>query len=99
MEKIQNRALQYVYKDFNSCYTAPLDRPKASTLYVIRLRSMLSFVSKTITNEGPMYLNNMFSLNQNSHRRKHISLIQPKFNTKNMVSTVHVIKEVICGIS
>ncbi len=29
-----------------------------------------------------MYLNNMFTLNKNSHSRKHISLIQPKFNTK-----------------
>ena len=43
---------------------------------------MLSFVCKTINNEGPIYLNNMFALNQNNHNRKHISLIQPKFNTK-----------------
>ena len=67
---------------FNSCCTALLDRAKVSTLYVKRLRSMLSLVCKTINSEGPMCLNNMFTLNQNSHSRKHISLIQPKFNTK-----------------
>ena len=61
----------------NSCYTALLDRAKVSTRYVKRLRSMLKFVCKTLNNEGPMYLNNMFTLNQNSHTRKHISLIQP----------------------
>ncbi len=43
---------------------------------------MLSFVCKTINNEGLMYLNNIFTLNQNSHSRKHISLTQPKFKAK-----------------
>ncbi len=62
-EKLEKRALRYVYKDFNSCYTALLDRAKVSTLYVKRLRSMLSLVCKTLNNEGSMYLNNMFTLN------------------------------------
>ncbi len=69
-------------RTLTTCYSALLDRLKVSTLYVKRLRSMLSFVCKTINNEGPMCLNNMLTLNQNSHSRKHISLIQPKFNTK-----------------
>ena len=47
-----------------------------------------------------MYLNNMFALNQNSHSNKHISLIQPKFNTKNIwFEPVYVTKEVVCGIN
>ncbi len=69
-------------RTLTTCYSALLDRLKVSTLYVKRLRSMLSFVCKTINNEGPMYLNNMFTLNQNSRSRKNISLIQPKFNTR-----------------
>ena len=82
MEKLQKRALRYVYKDFNSCYTALLDRAAINTLYVKRLRSMLSLVCNTINNEGSMYLNNAFVLNENSYSRKYLLLIQPKFNTQ-----------------
>ncbi len=61
---------------------------------------MLSFVCKIINNEGPMSLNNMFALNQNSHSNKHISLIQPKFNTKKIwFEPVYVTKEVVCEIN
>ncbi len=59
---------------------------------------MLSFVVKTINNEGPIYLNDMFALNHNSHTRKRLPLIQPKFKPRNMVSAVYVTKEVVCGI-
>ncbi len=54
-----------MYKDCNSCYAALLDSET---------------MCKTINDEGPIYLNDMCALNQNS--RKNISLIQPKFSTK-----------------
>ncbi len=82
MEKLQKRALRYVYKGFNSCYTALLDRAEINTLYLKLLRSMLSLVCKNINNDGPMYLNNAFVLNDYSYSRKYLPLIQPKFNTQ-----------------
>ncbi len=54
-------------------------------------RSMWSFVCKTINKEGPVYLNNVFALNEESYRRKCLPLIQPEFNTEKygFISTPH----------
>ena len=81
IEKIQKQALRYVFNDYTSSYLDLLKKADRTLLYVERLRSILKVVHKCLNKDGPVYLNDMFVLNEGSNSRKVCQLIQPKFNT------------------
>ena len=82
LEKIQERALRYVFNDHETSYEQLLLMSDKSLLYVNRLRSMLQFVYKILHHNVPLYLNNMFSQDVVIHNtRCHMKVIQPTFNT------------------
>jgi hypothetical protein len=81
IEKIQKQALRYVFNDYTSSYKDLLKKANRSLLYVQRLRSLLCLVKKCITKAGPIYLNDMFILNEGSNSRMYYPLVQHKFST------------------
>ena len=81
MEKIQKQALRYVFNDYTSCYTELLRKADKTLLYVQRMRSILCVVQNCLNKVGPVYLNDMFSINERSNGRMLWPLVQHKFNT------------------
>ena len=82
IEKIQERALRFVYNDFRSTYSDLCAKSGISLLCVQRLRSLLEEVHKCVKKEGPCYMHALFMLKQNKYCLKNeISLELPHHDT------------------
>ena len=82
MEKLQERALRFVFNDSHATYEELLEKGKFLPLSIYRLRFLAIEVYKSITRLSPPYMNDLF----NSRPVKYIlrdshHLQQPKFNT------------------
>ena len=82
IEKIQERALRFVYKDTRSSYNELLIRAKRRTMYHDRLYAMTIEVFKCLHGISPYYLRDMFSVKKCDYNlRDDFLLEQPKVNT------------------
>jgi hypothetical protein len=82
IEKIQERALRYVFNDFNSSYSELRSKANRPLLYVQRLRSLVVEVYKILNNQSPAYLNDLFIIKESQYELRNIlPLQQPKYNT------------------
>jgi hypothetical protein len=82
IEKIQERALRFVFNDECTSYNDLLLRIKKDTMQTQRLKSILVFVYKCVHNLGPTYLNNLFHVKDSHYNiRNDILVEQPKVNT------------------
>ena len=82
IEKLQERALRFVYNDFSSSYTALLLRGDHQTLYISRLKTMAIEVYKALHGLCPEYISDLITLKENKYElRSSIRLIQPKCNS------------------
>ena len=66
LDKIQERALRFVYEDFDSSYEERLNKAKIPTLYVRRLRTMALETFKILNNMSPPVLSNLVRLRENT---------------------------------
>ena len=82
MEKIQERALRFVYSDFTSSYDALLKKGNHQMLYLNRLRNIATEVYKICNGYSPRYLSDLIErkLLPYNVRAKDI-LNQPKCNS------------------
>ena len=64
MEKLQKRALRYIYNDFCASYKDLLVMSNLSLLYVKRLKTVLVNIFKIINKLGPIYLHDLLSLKE-----------------------------------
>ena len=60
LEKLQERALRFVFKDNNSSYADLLKRGNFLSLSAYRIRNLAMEVFKCFHGMNPMYLNNLF---------------------------------------
>ena len=67
LEKIQFRALKFVFCDFTSSYDVLLDKAGLTTLELFRLRQILIFVYKCVNELSPPFLWNMFEKRTTSY--------------------------------
>ena len=82
MEKIQERALRFVYNDSCSSYTDLLSKAKRVTLYNDRLKSIAIEVFKSLHGISPHYLHNIFSIKECQYNlRNELILVQPLVKT------------------
>ena len=65
IEKIQERALRFVFNDHDDSYIHLLARVNKSPMYIQRQTCSLVYVYKCINNLGPSYLNVMFLKKRN----------------------------------
>ena len=63
-KKNQERALRFVYEDFDSSYEERLDKAKIPTLHVRRLRTMALETFKILNNMSPPVLSNLVRLRE-----------------------------------
>ena len=67
IEKIQHRALKFIFSDYNSDYETLLKRANLPTLEVSRLRTLALEVFKIYCNLAPSFLRKGFELKQHSY--------------------------------
>ncbi len=82
MERIQKQALRYVYNNYSSSYEELLDKSNRPTLYVQRLRSILNILYKSLMKQGPIYVQDLFVINEHSRSKRYFPLVQPQFKTQ-----------------
>ena len=67
LEKIQERALRFIYNDYNSNYDALLEKSKMPTLKIRRLRSIALETFKIVNKQGPVYLHDLLNIKQQQY--------------------------------
>ena len=82
IEKIQERALRIIYRNYDSLYPEVLREARTYTMTDKRLRSMLLHVFKSLKGMNAKCLNDMFSVKQNKYSmRQAVKLVQPRRKT------------------
>ena len=82
MEKVQERALRFIFNETKSTYKAILKRSNLLSLSALRIRFLGIEVYKCKHDMGPQYLNELFQSNNATYNfRDSQKLIQPKFNS------------------
>ena len=82
IEKIKKRALRYVYKYFSSSYECLREKCNLPLVYTQRLRYVLLEVYKVYHKLGPLYLHDLFSVqNATYNLRKDQMLFLPRYTT------------------
>ena len=79
LEKIQERALKIIYRDYDSTYGELLANSNSSTLLIARLRLMICEVFKCINKENPPCINNLIEIKDTHYSfRNALKIHQPK---------------------
>ena len=82
IEKLQERALRFVYNDFKSSYKKLRELSGKPLVYTQRLRSLLTEVQRSVNHEGPVYMTDMFKRKVLSYNIRNTNcLILPKVNS------------------
>ena len=83
LEKIQERALRILYRDYISDYDSLISKSRTEKILTTRLKKILIEVFKTLKKTNPPYLHSLFTRNETEYDlRRDISLIQPKKETE-----------------
>ena len=85
LEKVQFRALKFVFSDYSSSYIELLNRAKLPSLEVSRLRSFAIEVYKAYKKISPSYINNLVEQHKsgyNLRKRDKNIMIRPNRTTK-----------------
>ena len=82
LEKLQERAIRFVYNDYTSPYENLLSQANLMSLSMFRLRYLAIEVYRCVNNVNPAYLNELFTKHDIQYNlRDPFILYQPKFNT------------------
>ena len=82
MERIQERALRFMYNDLISDYNGLLNKAGMETLHLKRLKVLATEVFKSINDLNPSFMQRMFTVKVNSlGLRDENKLVQPQFDT------------------
>ena len=83
LEKLQERALRFVFMDSDSSYTDLLKRGNFLSLSAYKIRNLAMEMFKCFHGMNPMYLNNLFCKQEIKYNlRDKTVLEQPRFSTK-----------------
>ena len=81
IEKLQYKALKYVYNDFKSSYTDLRKMANRPLMYIERQKCILLEVFKCLNQTFPRYLHNMFEIKVMPYNLRNESIvILPKYN-------------------
>ena len=82
VERMQERALRFVYRDYKISYEELLDQAKLQSLHLDRLRSLATEIHKAVHGGVPPDVSSLFTERESEYslRRNH-SLILPPYNT------------------
>ena len=82
IEKIQERCLRIIYKDYESSYHRLLGMANTTTLVISRLRILIFEVFKSIRQLNPKCISDLFEVKSLGYSlRNHVKVLQPKRRT------------------
>ena len=82
IEKIQERCLRIIYKDYESSYHRLLGMANITTLVISRLRILILEVFKSIRQLNPKCISDLFEVKSLGYSlRNHVKVLQPKRRT------------------
>ena len=81
MEKLLERALRYVYLDFESTYSMLLQKANKKTLYLSRLKELLLSVFKIRNNLMPPIESSFFTKQLTPYDMRYVCLRKPVYHT------------------
>jgi hypothetical protein len=82
MEKIQERALGFIYDDYNSSYENLLEKSKLPSLKIRRLKTIAVETFKIIHKNSPSYLHDLINIIlQNFNFRSQETAVLPRVRT------------------
>jgi hypothetical protein len=82
MEKIQERALRFIYDDYNSSYENLLEKSKLPSLKIRRLKTIAVETFKIIHKNSPSYLHDLINIKlQNYNFRSQETAVLPRVRT------------------
>ena len=76
LEKIQERALYFIYNDYTSDYESLLSKSKMPTLKLWRLRIMALEAFKILNKESPVYLHDIISFKNNHYSFRYTKMAE-----------------------
>lgn len=77
MEKIQERALRFLFNDKISSYEDLLKRCDSTTLHLKRLKSICTEVFKSLNNLNPTFMNEMFVTKETPYNLRDQNILDP----------------------
>jgi hypothetical protein len=82
MENIQERALRFIYEDYNSSYENLLEKSKLPSLKIRRLKTIAIETFKIIHKKSPSYLHDLINIKlQNYNFRSQETAVLPRVRT------------------
>ena len=79
MEKVQERALRILYRDYVSSYHELIERAETTTVFLARVKTLVLEVFKCTQALNPPCLNSLFEIKDTCYSfRNSVKLIQPK---------------------
>ena len=82
IEKIQERALRFVYEDYSISYEDLLSKAKLPSLHVRRIRSMAIEIFKILNNIAPPVLSDLVQKRNSKYNFRYSNILQiPQINT------------------
>lgn len=76
IEKIQERALRFIYNDHVSTYDSLLLKSKLPSLKVRRMRTMALEVFKILNKQTPVYLHDLLNVKNNSYSFRYTNTVE-----------------------
>jgi hypothetical protein len=84
IEKIQERALRFIYDDYISDYNSLLQKSKLPTLKMRRMRTIAQEIHKIVHKKGPVYLHDLVTIKNNNYHFRYTNTAQvPQVKTTN----------------
>ena len=71
IEKIQERALRFIYEDYENTYENLLKKSKLPSLKIRRLRTIAIETFKIIHKQSPSYLHDLISIKDQKYNFRH----------------------------
>ena len=82
IEKTQERALRFIYQDYNSSYDTLLGKSQLPSLKVIRLRAIALEAFKILNNQTPVYLSDILTYKPHSYSFRYTNTVEmPQMRT------------------
>ena len=76
IEKIQERALRFIYRDYDSSYESLLMKSQLPSLKVRRLRAIALEALKILNNLSPVYLNDLLTFKNLSYSFRYTQTVE-----------------------
>ena len=76
IEKIQERALRFIYRDYDSSYESLLLKSQLPSLKVRRLRAIALEAFKILNNLSPVYLNDLLTFKNLSYSFRYTQTVE-----------------------